>query len=306
MKKIRIFCNQSFLLEVDSSNYYIDTNNYLEAIYENPTFVKCYPIDQPKTSLPFCFNLKKQQNNIVSNCTNIKIYNFLDRCDIFVSPFLIFDQQVILSTSLTLKNTKYSLVIYPDRIKITHFGEEYIFKTQIQSATFDTQDHCINILTTFKNKKTYTRFDTLQKQFFCILADKIQIQQDYILAQQNFDDFLLHTKVNRYKNIPTLEFESCQFYTQKTLADTNIPSTLVPYVFFENIMLQDYQTATNFLCDELKDSLQKETLKQYFGDIHQISLCCTDPPLYTIYNKSSATDYKIYTQDGKIKEIENK
>ena len=305
MKKVRIFCNSLFLFEIDNANYTVSNNNYLEFLPKDQVFVKCYPIDQPKTSLPFCFLLKQDKNNIICKSCNIKCYNFLDRCDVFVEPFKIYSQNIVDSTTFTIKNTKYSVVCYSDRIKISCTSGEYIFETQIQNCTFDTQNSCINILSTFFNQKSYTRFDTTTKKFCSVIGNKIQIQDDFVTTQQNFDDTLLHTIVNKYKNNPNLNYENCDIYTQNIDVPQNISPNLVPYLFFENIKLKDYQTATTFLCQDLKQTLSPNALKQFFDDINQIEILSFTPLVYTIYGQECAKDYLICMQDDKIKDIES-
>ena len=304
MKKIRIFCELPYLIELATENFLVDNSNYLEVQSEKELFFKCYPIDQPKNSLPFCFLLKQKIDKVESNCQNIKIFNFKDRCDVFVEQFVIESTKIVHTSTFAIKNTKYTIVCYEDKIKINCTSGEYIFETPITSVCIDTGFGFLNFLTTFEDKKTYTRFDTSTKKFSSIKGNKIQIEEDKILVQTNFCDILEHTKICEYKNNGSLEYQKTEFYTKRTLDQTNLNNKLLPIVFFESVKLEDYKTAQCILDENLSKNLNQDTIKQFFGDIDAVFLTSKEPLVYTIYCNDNASDYHIYLKDNKIQDIE--
>ncbi len=303
MKKIRILCDKTFLLDIQEKNYYVDNNNFLEIESSEKVIVKAYPLEQRQNSLPFCFVLETQKNNIVCNCGNVKVYNLKNRCDVFVEQFLIPSQNVVYTNSYIIKNTRHTLVCYDDRIKIYSNSGEYVFACECSSATSDYSNNYLNVMCQSSYGKSYVRFNTQSKKFFKVCGDKIQIEDDTITTQFNSNNSLNHIIIEKYKNDENLTKCSQEIYSKEQMTTCKVQQ-IIPYKFLEALSQKDFDTAKEYLIDDILNKLSFDNICEYFGDFDKIEVLNLSPIVYTLYNQYCAKDYKFDIQNGKITDIE--
>lgn len=302
MKNVRIFSEQNFVLEIDGKNYYLDDTNHIDICgCSKDVIVKAYPVEQEASSIPFCFKLSSVNGNIESLTKNIKTYNLPSRCDVFVSPFLI-SQGICLYTNYhTIKNVRYTVACYGDKIKISSNKGEYTYEQNLDSAESYSDANNIKILTKHKNTKTFVVFSCQKNIFSKVSGNKIEINENKISTLSYINDMAKHVKVSKYTLLDDIKKDSDELFMESENAKKCTVSCLVPYNFFEAIKCGDFSLAKTFLSESL--CLTSEAMKQYFGEFKEIKLFSVSPLVYTLYKDNEARDYHIEMLGDKIVDI---
>ena len=81
----------------------------------------------------------------------------------------------------------------------------------------------------------------------------------------------------------------------------SFPDSLVPYMFMNSLKLKDYENAIQFLSDELKNKLNPQALKNYFGDISYFYII-DQTTAFAIANGKNLI-YSFKTSQNKIYDI---
>ncbi len=300
---INIYSEYGFLIDIKGQTYELDRTNHL--CIENCTnslTLRAYPTDQTKLSIPFAFNLKMQNNKIICNLDNVKVYNIGMRCDVFIMPFLIPSIECVYSQTHIVKNVRYTVSAYTDRIKVVSSKGEYVFQIPLSDAQSEVNGNYIYILTK-QNKKTLVCFDTSKNIFNSITADFIDLKEKNIMARVDLEDMAHHTKILTLKN--DLTIEKSEMYIDESLSRKCYVNELVPYNFFEALMCKDDKNAIKFLSDDLKNAISDQNIYEFFGKYYKINITSLSPLIYTLYYPDSAKDFKITVNDEKITEIED-
>ena len=305
MKDLKIYSNKSFLLEIENQNYFLEQTNYVEILNceKNNLLIKVYPINQSHLSIPYCINLESENSNIKTQSACVKVYNFKNRTELFINPFLIASNIVVYTASHTIKNIKYTISCYEDRIKIFSSKGEYVYETNIVSASSFVVENNINILCNHKNGKTLVVFNVSNNVFSQVDGDKIEIDGNNIKTQQNIDDMAKHIKVCSFVQEADITIKENSLYTQNPQIKNANNKLLVPYNFFEAIKVQDFNLAKTYLDSNLKENLTEEQLLNYFGNFEKIGILSFSPLCYTLYYSQDAKDYEITMLNDKISEI---
>ncbi len=305
MKNLRIFSNKNFLLEIENSNYFLEPTNYVEVsnCEKNNLLLKIYPVDQSNLSIPFCINIESEKSNIKTQNECVKVYNFNNRAEIFISPFLISSNIVVYTASHTVKNTKYTISCYENRIKIFSSKGEYVYETDITNASSFVVNNNINILCNNDKGKTLVVFNVLNNVFSQVGGDKIEIDGDTIKTQQNINDMAQHICVCSFVQNDDLTLKEKEIYTKTPQIKSTKNSLLVPYNFFEAIKVEDFKLAKTYLSTQLQNNLTNEQLSSYFGHFDNIGILSLSPLCYTLYSNQDAKDYEISLRNDKIVEI---
>lgn len=305
MKDLKIYSNYNFLLEIENSNYFLESTNYVEVLNceKNNLLIKAYPVDQSNLSIPFCINIESQNLDIKTQSECVKVYNFAHRAEIFVKPFLISSNIVVYTASHTVKNVKYTISCYEDRIKIFSSKGEYVYETDITSASSFVVDNNINILCNNKKGKTLVVFNVSNNVFSHVCGDKIEIDGNNIKTQQNINDMAKHIRVCSFVQNEDITLKNKDLYTENSKNKSAKNNLLIPYNFFEAIKVEDFNLARTYLATPLKDNLTDEQLASYFGNFENIGILSFSPLCYTLYSSQNAKDYEIYLQGNKINEI---
>lgn len=300
---INIYSDYEFLIDTKGQTFELDPTKhlYIENCPSELT-LRAYPLNQTKLSIPFAFSLKLTGNDIKCEASNIKAYKLKNRCDVFISPFVLPSVMCIYSQTHTIKNVRYTVCAYEDRIKVSSSRGEYVFEVNLHEAQSEISGNYIYILTKY-DKKTLVCFDTTSNTFSSVTADQIDLKEKDIVARQNIDDMTHHTKILTLKS--DLSTTKSDMYIDETLSKKCKADELVPYNFFEALKVEDENGALNFLCDDLKEILKDQNLLEFFGNFEKINVTSLSPLVYTLYLSDSAKDYKISVKDGKITEIED-
>lgn len=302
MKKIQIFSDDEFLLEFNNSNYCIDANTHLEITdIQKEIVLKIYPINQSNLSIPYCAKLELVKNKIDCASKLVKVYNIKDRCDIFIKPFKIYSANVVYNNHHTIKNTRYLISCFEDRIKISSNKGEYNYETNCANCSSSIQGENIYILTKNDSYKTLVCFNTNNSTFYEINGNQIEINENQVKSLKKINDMAKHTVVTTYtiKDFPTQE--SQELFSEQNQRSSNI-NELLPYNFFEAVKVKDLNLAKTYLSNKLT-SLSNEQICNYFGDFNKIQLTSLSPLIYTLYAEDNAKDYTISINNNKIDEI---
>lgn len=300
---VNIYSDYEFLIDVKNQSYILSPQNhiFIEEI-QTPLAFKVYPLEQGELSLPYAFELKYSNNKIECKSQNVKVYNINNRCDIFLTPFLLPSIKCVYNKTHTVKNVKYNITAYQDRIKISSTRGEYVFLVKVFEAQSESVGNYIYVLVK-NDKKTLVCYDCTNNTFSNVNGDFIEIKNDQIVVSQNFDDMAHHTKVVTLKN--DLKETKSEIYIDESKSKNCKIDQLVPYNFFEAIKCKDTKTSQSYLNDDLKKALENQDITQFFGDFEKMNLTSLSPLVYTLYYNEEAKDFKITVNNGKIEEIEN-
>ncbi len=303
MKNINIYSEFEFLIEVDGKRLNLMPSNHIEIdnALDNVT-IMAYPLQQKSLSIPFAFSLSNTHQDVVCNTKNVKVYNFKNRCDVFLSPFLIPSTTCLYTNSHTIKNTRYLVCVYEDRVKISSNKGEYTHHIMCKEGQSEINGSDIYILVKDR-KKTLLCFDTTNATFKSVSGDRIDISDNEIVVEQNANDMAKHVNILKFK--PNLEKLKTEIYKDENRARTCSNQNLIPYNFFESIMCQDKQQAFSMLSDNLQDALKNQDIFEFFGEFDKINITSLNPLIYTLYSNDIAKDYKIQVVENKITEIED-
>lgn len=303
MNKINIFSDHEFLIEINYKNYIIDNLNSLEITdLDQPIFAKIYPINQSKLSLPFCVKLYSKNNDIFCNSEFCKIYKLKNRCDIFISPFLISSNDCLYSQTHTIKNIKYSVCCYADKI-IINGKTQHLYNVDAKEFSSTTENNNIFILCKH-TKKHLVVFNCITNKFFEIYGDQIEIENNSIKSLLNLNDIAKHTIVCSYKVNDSIELLSTDLYTQTPTHQKPATKEICIYAFFEALKANNIKLATSYLHNDLKNIITDNSLKSYFGDFEKLKLNNLTPLTYTLYSFNQAKDYIFSFKDNLICEID--
>ncbi|MBO5884312.1 MAG: hypothetical protein J6Q51_00785 [Clostridia bacterium] len=304
MNTINIFSFNEFLLEINSTNYVIDNSSCLEITQpQNTILAKVYPINQSRLSLPYCFKLYFKNNNLVCDNNFCNIYKLKDRYDIFIEPFLIGSNICLYTQSHTIKNIRYTVCCYEDRIKISCNKGEFVYEVCGKSFSSSTQNNHIFILCK-NHTKQLVCFNCTNNTFYEIKGDQIEIEPNQIKSLQNTNDSLNHTIVRSYRVAENIELTTTDLYTKQSTLPQNPHIAIKVYSFFEAIKVGNQKFANTLVHKNLQPNILDNTLKNYFGDYEHIKLLSINPLVYTLYYSNTAKDYSITIKDQLIYDID--
>lgn len=218
-----------------------------------------------------------------------------------------------LSTSESLNNTidleitdpkTFNISIYPINKKSNRTLFSY-------TSTFKHEDN------TLSSKNDYVKIYKLPENHFFIKflpfflsnqeisGDKLEIDNKQIKKLSYLNDLLGRAKVEVYKiNDTKIKKENEYFvYTNETFEfETN--SDLILLSFFESYIAKDYNTCFSYLSENYGSNLNKESLKEFFGEISSCLLVnYYDSPAVIIFHNNHASVFSANIKDGKIFDI---
>lgn len=301
MKKILITSQYDFLLQIDNKTYELDNKHFVEIenMANNLTFL-AYPIANTM-SLPYA--VKFEVANL-KNTNYYEIYSFNDRYEIKLNLFTLYSTTPIANYSCQIKNVKYLVKCYTDRICVSSQNGEYVYETNMANYTFWTSNNYIYIFGENENNKMLTIFDTSNFVFYSQSGEEIEIDDTQIKCLSNSNNSL-KCKILSTFNINGLEKINDEFYKKESETETKYIDCLIPYKFFDAIIIKDYKTALKFTTQKLKTSLNESSLDSYFNGLEYVNLYKISPIIYTLYFKDKSKDYKITLVNGLIDEIED-
>lgn len=306
MKNINLISNEEFLIELENKTYILEDNKYISIsnICDNNLVLKVYPLNQSRYSLPYCLKIESQDNQVVCKDMLAKVYNLKDRCDIFIKPFLINSTNIIYSASHIVKNIKYLVTCFSDRIMISSKNGEYSHETTLDNVSSCVENNNITLLSKINEQKKLIIFNTNTFSFYEILGNQIEIKGEEITALQNLNDMAKHIKVSSYLINNDFKQTSEVLYLKGVKKICKI-NELIPYNFFEALKVKDFSLARTFLSNNLSKSLSDEMLSNFFGDFNYIQLSNLSPLTYTLYSNFEAKDYYLKVENQVIFDIEN-
>ena len=303
MKKILLKSKHNFLVQLENKNYIIDNKQFIEIENVDYEVSFCvYPIDNKTKSLPYCvcLDLKDLKNN-----PHINLYSFEDRYEVHLNLFTLPSETPLSNFTCQIKNIKYLVKCYTDRISVSSQNGEYVYETQGTTYSLHTKNNCIYLLCKNEDVSTLIIFDPSSSTFSAIYGEKIEFDDTKIKCLQEPQNTLHHKILSIYETQNGISKVDTQFYEKQNSSLYKIPNELVAYRFFDAIKMQDFATAKKFTTKKLGGCLTNEVLSSYFSNIKDINLYKTDPLIYTLYFVNDAKDYKITMQNYLIDEIED-
>ena len=102
-----------------------------------------------------------------------------------------------------------------------------------------------------------------------LLAHQVEVHEDCIKTLTKCFDINKHAKVNVYE-VQNGKLYKKEDYLVLLNEDIKIATELVPYAFFEAILVGDINKAREFMTQELNQAIDDAHLKAYFGDFKQV------------------------------------
>lgn len=300
MKKIHITSPFEFVIKIEEKTYFLSKTEYVEIcdFDKNILTIFAYPTSEICNSLPYAIKVnfdKKTAHN------NVNFFEFCDRYEIEILPLFLPKITPICNKNISLNKEKFYITCFEDRIKITKNCQEYVYFVQGLNPTFETHNDKIYISNIEKNKKHLVCFNTKNCTFFEICGEQIEILKNEIRCLKYFPNCIRRKILSTY----SLDFENTKTeFFEDNIPQKNIPTSLVPFEFFDAIKMKDYAFLDNIVSKSLYQKLTKETLEQFFDNIQNVKLYSLSPLIFTVYYSNKAKDYKILMQNGKIFDIE--
>jgi hypothetical protein len=300
MKKIHITSPFEFAIKIDDKTFFLSKTEYVEIcdFDKKKLTIFAYPTGEICDSLPYAVSLDFDKK--ISQ-KSVNFYEFSNRFEIELLPYFLPKITPICNKILMLSKEKYDITCYGDRIKITTKNQEYLYFVQGLSPTFGKFGEKIFVQVFDKNKKHLVCFDTKSCTFFEICGEQIEILQNEIKCLKYFPNCINRKILSTY----SFDFENTktEFFEDK-FPKKNIPTSLVPFEFFDAVKMKDYAFLKNITSKSLYEKLSKETLEQFFDNLQNVKLHSLSPLVYSVYYVGFAKDYQITMQDGLIFDIE--
>lgn len=301
MKKIVISSQFDFLLQIENKNYELDSKHIVEVEdpKQNFTFL-AYPISKTM-SIPYTVKFEEQD---FKNTPYYEIYSFNDRYEINLKLFTLYSTAPIENHSCQIKNVRYLVKCYTDRICISSITGEYVYEVNQANCNIWTKGNLIYIMGESENSKILTTFNTENKTFYSCYGEEIEIDDTKIKCLKSTSNSLRYKILSTF-NANNMEKISDDFYKKEGEEEIKYPYFLLPYKFFDAIIIKDYNTAKKYLTTRLQSVLKTNVLSSYFDGLVSVNLYKISPLVYTLYFKDKAKDYKISIANGFIDDIED-
>ncbi len=270
------------LIKTDQDSLFLEENDLLEV--EDEPFLLIYP----QNSMPFYINLLTPRENnffsIISNAGQKIIYLEPPR------EIEVFEKEEV---SIAGKNcdvviSENSLTFENGDKKITylcpHKSPNYkVFKVKdFACVQFDHDFYAFNCKT---NKLSH------------IQGDELAFDKDKLAVTRNFCDSDGRVRKATYKFEEELLMQEANFFKN----DNTYPTDLVPYKMLESVRARDFACALKFLSENLKNSIDEERLKEFFGAVTSFLPLSTTEFITLSGNQKNFVKFEI--QSDKIEDI---
>ncbi|MGN1201499.1 MAG: hypothetical protein ACI4R8_04525 [Candidatus Caccovivens sp.] len=120
-------------------------------------------------------------------------------------------------------------------------------------------------------------------------GDEISLKDNEIVLTKKFCDSLQRQKEAKYKldNEVQVESENFLYSNYKDVAD------LVPFRLLESVKAKDYAFAMDCLSQNLKDSVDSEMLKKFFGNLKHFLPLCSNQFITIADNKKNFVTFSL-------------
>lgn len=215
---------------------------------------------------------------------------------------------IFLLDGLIAQNVEVYSFSYQNKDSFVEIGKDQIvFKTDthqkviIPQTSFDNVKcgnfkHINYVYFQNKIKSFLLAYNTLTNKAKLFQADEIEINDDGVVLTTNKNNFYKKIVEEYFVDAQGLKVKSRTFSRKE-----NYPNNFISYVFMNSLKIKDYQNAYNLLCYQLKEKLDIDILKTYFGDISYFYVI--DP--YTIFAISNGKNmiYEFSIDQNNITEI---
>lgn len=239
------------LIKTDKDACELEENDTLEV--EDEQFLFVYP---QNGSIPFYIDTKNQNENQ------------------FVSIIKHKDQTIFLlekTSSLTIQ-TKQQLNFSGKNCDVSISNNEICFETPSQKLTYKCLHNCKNHKV-FKHLNyacvqfdtDFYAYNTNKSKLLHFSGDELIFEGGILSITKKFNDSIDREKSCKFKLEDDL-VKNEEIFSHDT---SNNFGELVPYRVMESILAKDYVFAMDSLNDNLKNQLDAESLKQFFGNINR-------------------------------------
>lgn len=251
MEKYLIKSSYPCLIKTKTDYAEIDANDVLEV--ENEEYIFVYPADNIVT--PFYINLSCPHENenfsvIKKDNKNIIFLESPSSVEITQKENLNFSGK---NCEITIAGKNLSFECNSKKIiyRCPHSCKNYkIFKVKnFACVQFDNNLYAYSI-----DKNKLTHFG----------GDSLEIKQNTISVQKKFHDSDNREKNAIYNLSEEINVEKEDFMHNST---EQIPQKLIPFKLLESIKARDYACAMDFLSEKLKNELDANQMKEFFGEV---------------------------------------
>ncbi|MBP3619879.1 MAG: hypothetical protein J6J24_04385 [Clostridia bacterium] len=240
------------LVKTINQQFELDLNDQIEI--ENEQFIFIYPLDC--STLPFCINF--------NTCKENRFFSFIKKNE---KTYIILEKQS--SFSVTHKE----ILKFNDKICTIEINNHKIaFETDKKKC----EHFCFHSIQNYKVSKI-KNFAYLQLENECflfsmtteklthILGSSFDLQNDKITFEKHFFDSQGRTKIQKLE----IEEEGILMKEERMIYNKKTPSRreFVSFKFMESIRAKDFDFAHTLLCKKLQESVNKENLQTFFGNI---------------------------------------
>ena len=289
-KKIVIYTPYDCLVKVGKDEIELNLNEHLEISSSNEN-IFIYPIDR-KNGYSFTINpLSKEDGRFYSKIEkDDKILIFLlegfysQSIDIYSYSYKENKSQIEIgqnSVTFTSKHHK-KIISFPDKINL------------LESGNFNFINY---VILEQESKKNLLAYNILTNKLKLFKGDNIELTNKGFKVTKIIPNIYDKVSEEYYVDEEGLKIE------EKVFAQSSyvVPDALVPYKFMTEIKNNDYDHAFNLLSENLKNSIDKNALKEFFGDISYFYMLNKNSCFAISNNKNML--YEFSTEKNKINEI---
>ena len=271
------------LIKTETSSVFLDKNDSIDC--ENEDFFYVYP--QNTNQIPFYVDLQKKQDCELYSFVKIKNQNvvLLEH----TPPFVIEQKE-------TLTFSGKPCVIFVGKNRLSFETETTKISCSVCHSVRDYQVFKLQNFACIKFKQDFYAFSIKQEKLFHFAGDALSFENGILSVTKKYHDINIREKTFNIKFENGITIENQLFSSEE-----NKFSSLTCLSFLESVRAGDYACALNCLSTELKNRINQENLKEFFGNIiHILPLSLTEFILIA-QKKKSYVSFEM--TEGQISDI---
>lgn len=300
------------ILMIEGENFVLDANTQsVEIEFEEKFEVSGFVYSQNNKCLPYGFLVKKTNEDFKCESKHVQLYQVSDntfqmRLKKFKLNQLGFEKtykKEIGDFSLMLFQAQTSLFVVKEKERINFFETQ----KELEELAFDLIKNVPFFVANVKKDKFICVFCPFNQKFYAFNAIKVKIDEDKIEIIENLFSHAGHGRkivLTVKDNNEIVLNEELLYLNQKPEIASNLK--VVPFAFFESVRLKDYDLAKTYLSSTLKNALNEEILKEYFGDFVKVvpnNYSLKNGFFVSVLTKSYCKVFAFKFEGGKINDI---
>ena len=204
---------------------------------------------------------------------NIEIKLLPNILNVYEPPEIIKQHTVQSNVLVTVyKDSQYRVMLENSKILLNHTIGKAILDVQIDMLNYENIPY-LKIEGVLETSEKYLLLVNMTSYSVAreFTANKIEIDSGVVTVLNNCTDMARHGIVTKYKlHDMQKEIENYTVYTETEVRPINCLA-LIPYAFFEAILVKNFNLAREYLSGELVQVLDDQHINEFFGAFNEIT-----------------------------------